>query len=45
MANYDVFIPVRLSNTRLPNKAMKLVDEKPIILYLIERLQKSKKIS
>lgn len=44
MSNYDVFIPVRLSNTRLPQKAMKLVDGKPIILYLIERLQKSKKI-
>ena len=44
MTNFDVFIPVRLSNTRLPNKAMKLVDEKPIILYLIERLQKSSKV-
>ena len=44
MVNFDVFIPVRLSNTRLPNKAMKLVDEKPIILHLIERLQNSKKI-
>jgi len=44
MTNFDVFIPVRLSNTRLPNKAMKLVDEKPILLYLIERLQKSNKV-
>lgn len=44
MTNYDVFIPVRLSNTRLPNKAMKLIDDKPIILHLIKRLQKSKKI-
>jgi spore coat polysaccharide biosynthesis protein SpsF (cytidylyltransferase family) len=44
MSNFDVFIPVRLSNTRLPNKALKLVDGKPIILYLIERVKKSKKI-
>ena len=44
MPNYDIFIPVRLSNTRLPSKAMKLVDDKPIILYLIERVLKSKKI-
>jgi len=44
MNNFDIFIPVRLSNTRLPNKAMKLVDEKPIILHLIERLQKSNKV-
>ena len=42
--NCDVFIPIRLSNTRLPKKAMKLVDGKPIILYLIERIKKSKKI-
>ncbi len=42
--NYDVFIPVRLSNTRLPQKAIKIVDGKPIILYLIERLMSAKKI-
>lgn len=42
--NCDVFIPVRISNTRLPQKAMKLVDGKPIILYLIERLLSAKKI-
>lgn len=42
--NCDVFIPVRVSNTRLPQKAMKLVEGKPIILYLIERLLSAKKI-
>jgi spore coat polysaccharide biosynthesis protein SpsF len=42
--NYDIFIPVRLSNTRLPKKAMKEIDGKPIIKYLIERLQHAKKI-
>jgi len=42
--NYDIFIPVRLSNTRLPQKALKKVNGKPIILQLIERLKKTKKI-
>ena len=42
--NCDVFIPIRLSNTRLPQKAMKLVNNKPIILYLIVRLLSAKKI-
>lgn len=42
--NYDIFIPVRLSNTRLPQKALKKVNGKPIILHLIERLKKTKKI-
>ncbi len=42
--NCDVFIPIRLSNTRLPQKAMKLVNGKPIITYLIERLLSAKKI-
>lgn len=42
--NCDIFIPVRTSNTRLPQKAMKLIDGKPIILYLIERLSCAKKI-
>ena len=44
MAIFDIFIPVRLSNTRLPKKAMRIVDGKPIIKYLIERLQSTKKI-
>jgi spore coat polysaccharide biosynthesis protein SpsF (cytidylyltransferase family) len=42
--NYDIFIPVRLLSTRLPNKALKEIDGKPIIKYLIERLHNSKKI-
>ena len=44
MTIFDIFIPVRLSNTRLPKKAMKTVNGKPIIKYLIERLQSAKKI-
>jgi spore coat polysaccharide biosynthesis protein SpsF (cytidylyltransferase family) len=42
--NIDVFIPVRLGSSRLPKKAMRQVNGKPIIKYLIERLQNTKKI-
>lgn len=44
MVNYDIFIPVRLNNTRLPQKAMKEINGKPIIKYLIERLESAQKI-
>jgi len=40
----DVFVPVRLLSTRLPDKALKEINGKPIIKYLIERLQHSKKM-
>lgn len=39
--NFDVFIPVRLNNTRYPGKALKEIDGKPILLYLIKRLRQS----
>ncbi|HZS74966.1 MAG TPA: NTP transferase domain-containing protein [Candidatus Nitrosotalea sp.] len=42
--NCDIFIPIRLRSSRLPNKAMKEINGKPIIKYLIERLQKSSMI-
>lgn len=42
--NYDIFIPVRLSSTRLPEKHLKIVEGKPIILHLIKRLTNTKKI-
>lgn len=42
--NYDVFIPIRLSNTRLPKKALKEIDGVPIVKYLIDRIKKAKKI-
>jgi len=42
--NYDIFIPVRLSSTRLPQKHLKIVEGKPIILHLIERLTNAKRI-
>ncbi len=38
--NVDVFIPIRLGSERLPKKALKKIDGKPIIKYLIERIQK-----
>lgn len=43
--NYDIFIPVRLSNTRLPGKALKPIHGKPILHYLINRLKQIPKIS
>lgn len=41
--NYDIFLLVRLGSSRLPQKVMKKIDNKPIITYLINRLNKSKK--
>ncbi len=41
--NYGIFLLVRLGSSRLPKKAMKIIDDKPIIQYLLNRLQKSKK--
>jgi spore coat polysaccharide biosynthesis protein SpsF len=43
--NYDIFIPVRLDSKRLPKKALKKINDKPIIQYLIERLQSINKIN
>lgn len=42
--NCDVFIPIRLSNTRLPKKALKEINGIPVIKYLIDRIKKCKKI-
>ena len=42
--NYDVLIPVRTGNTRLPGKALKQIDGKEIIFYLIDRLKTCKNI-
>ena len=42
--NIDIFIPVRLESKRLPKKALKKINEKPIIKYLIERLQNASSI-
>ncbi len=39
--NCDVFIPVRLDNKRLPGKALKKINNIPIIFYLIKRLRSS----
>lgn len=40
----SIFIPVRLKSQRLPKKALKKINGKPMIQYLIERLQKIKNI-
>lgn len=42
--NCDVFIPIRLSNTRLPKKALKEINGIPVVKYLIDRIKKSRKI-
>ncbi len=42
--NCDVFIPVRLNSTRLPKKHLQIIDGKPALLHLIERLKKSSSI-
>ncbi len=42
--NVDVFIPIRLGSNRLPKKALKKIDGKPIVKYLIERLQNTSNI-
>ncbi len=42
--NCDVLIPVRTGNIRLPGKALKQIDDKEVILYLIERLKTCKNI-
>ena len=39
--NFDIFIPVRLDNKRLPGKALKKINDKPVLSYLIERLHSS----
>ena len=40
----SVFIPVRLKSERLAKKALKKIDGKPVIQYLIERLQNVKEL-
>lgn len=42
--NCSIFIPVRLKSERLPKKAFKKINGKPIIQLLVERLQKVKNI-
>jgi len=38
------FIPVRLSSTRLPSKALRMIQGKPCIRYLVERVKRSRQI-
>jgi spore coat polysaccharide biosynthesis protein SpsF len=41
----DIIIQARLGSTRLPNKILKLIDGKPILWHVYNRLSKVKKIS
>ena len=42
--NCDIFIPVRLNSTRLPKKHLQIIDGKPALLHLIQRLKKCSSI-
>ena len=42
--NVDIFIPVRMGSSRLPEKHFRKIDGQPVIKYLIERLKSTKKI-
>ena len=42
--NCDVFIPIRLNSTRLPKKHLQIINNKPAIKHLIERLKNCKHI-
>jgi spore coat polysaccharide biosynthesis protein SpsF len=39
-----IFVPVRLSSTRLPLKAMRRIQDKPCIQLLVERVKRSRRI-
>jgi len=41
--NFDIFVLARMGSSRLPGKHLKKIDDKPIIIGLINRLKKSKK--
>ena len=40
-----VFIPIRLSSERLPQKSLKLVNDQPILYHMLNRIIKSKSIN
>jgi len=39
-----VYIPIRLGSERLPKKALKKINDKPIVKYLVERIQNASNI-
>ena len=41
--NSDIFIPARLESTRLPLKHLKIINGKPLIKHLVNRLKTAKK--
>ena len=40
----DAIIQARIRSTRLPGKVLKIVEGKPLIFYVIERLKKAKRV-
>ena len=42
--NEGVFIPIRLSSERLPQKSLKLINDQPILYHMFNRILKSKSI-
>ena len=42
--NEGVFIPIRLSSERLPQKSLKLINDQPVLYHMFNRILKSKSI-
>ena len=42
--NTVLIIQARLTSKRFPSKVIKMLDKKPIIFFLLERLKKCKKV-
>ena len=40
-----VFIPIRLSSERLPQKSLKLINDQPVLYHMFNRILKSKSIN
>src|SRR5260221_13418182 len=40
----DAIIQARINSTRLPGKVLKIIEGKPLLFYVIERLKKAKKV-
>ena len=42
--NEGVFIPIRLSSERLPQKSLKLINDEPVLYHMFNRILKSQSI-
>ena len=43
--NEGVFIPIRLSSERLPQKSLKLINDQPVLYHMFNRILKSQSIN